>query len=488
MIEIPEIPDEETYKHIINSPDYKIYKEVMDCVGRYMAQKRCRHERYEMMPYPARLGELADLIRLHNLREEGDYRKYLQLENEIDALPFVDRHPARQASHKDIAIRKMIEWLHKEILAVRAPNTVSKKDKLVISIIVWGDYVEKMINYTLKSLMAEGNLPTLVKMKHVIFHIQTDFSGRDAIEKSDIVWKIKSLGVHLQYVLIPDEIIKSIKDDTLTYWMLGAAASLGIQYARKAEAAYHHSYPDFVYSSRFFSELLRLSQYHKSILAPGHRADESQFLSSLAPYTTNDVISVPAPDLTALHMNHLHVNAWSCVVNNRPKNWHYPEKHVLIWESEDTLYFNCPHASILWLSYDVIRDIQPRYFMTLDSELDLICKENDFYIPQIQDDLYSVECSGQARSPVNDLWTKFEGYTKYFYSVITHRDSMKFFARGMACRINRKIRPLPKDHRLFNDQIAVEQTMLKNMLIANDLYDGIILGRPRWTDNRIFRM
>ena len=174
MIEIPEIPDEETYKHIINFPDYKIYKEVMDCVGRYMAQKRCRHERYEAMPYPTRLGELTDLVRLHILREEGNYKKYLQLEKEIDALPLVNGVPARQPSHKDVSIRKMIEWLHKEIFALRPPATVSKKDRVVISMIVWGSYIEKLINYTLKSLMAEGNFPTLIKNKYVILHIQTN--------------------------------------------------------------------------------------------------------------------------------------------------------------------------------------------------------------------------------------------------------------------------------------------------------------------------
>ncbi len=487
MIPIPEVPDEETYKHIINAPDYKIYKEVMDCVGRYMAQKRCRHERYEAMPYPQRLGELADLVRVHILREEGNYKLFLELEDAIDALPLINGHPARQAGHLDIAVRKMMQWLESEIAVIHPPKTVSNKERFVISLIVWGKYIDKMLNYMLKSLMAEGNLPTLVKQKHVIIHIQTNEIGREEIEKSDIIWNIKAFGVQLHYVIVPDDLISMINDDTATYWLLGAAASLGVQYARKAEAAFHHSYPDFIYSDKFFSEILRLSKMHKSILAPGHRADESQFLPSLDPYTS-DVISVPAADLVALHMNHIHINAWSCVVNNRPKNWHYPEKHVLIWESEDMVYFNCPHASIMWMDYDVIKNVQPRYFMTLDSELDFLCKGAEFYIPQENDELYSVECSGQARSRVADLWTKIQDYTTYFWSVITHRDSLKFFVRGMKCRINRNIRPLPQDHKLFNDQIAVERAFISNAVIANDLYEGVIIGRPRWSDGRIFRM
>jgi hypothetical protein len=339
----------------------------------------------------------------------------------------------------------------------------------------------------LKSLMAEGNLPFITKHKHVIFYVQTNTAGRDTIEKSDITWKMKALGVHVQYVIISDDLISLITNDTAVYWMLGAAASLGIQYARKAGAAFHHSYPDFIYSDRFFSELFRLSQTHKSILTPGHRADESQFLPSLESYTS-EVISVPAADLVALHMNHIHINAWSCVVNNRMANRWYPQKHILIWESDDTIYFNCPHASVMWLAYEVIKDIQPRYFMTLDSELDLICKEGDFYIPQRCDDLYSVEFSNQARAPVQDLWVKTDDYTKYMWSVITHRDLIKFFVRAMEVPINRAIRPLPANQMLSKEQIFVERGTLYNAIVANDLYDGVILGRPRWHVGKIFRM
>jgi hypothetical protein len=480
--------DEENYPRIISFPDFPIYKEVMRCVGRYMAQVNCRHERYEVMPYPQRLGELSDLLKKHVLREEGNIELYLKLEDAIDNLPFIDGHPARQKSAFDIAVIKMTQWLQESIKDIRPVKTVSHKDKVVISVAAWGSYVEKMLSYTWKSLMAEENLPLLTKNKHVTFYIQTDEKSQNEIEKADITWKIKALGINIQYILMPDDLVALITNDNVTYWILGAATALGLEYAKKSEAAFHHSYPDMIYSDKFFSELLRLAQRNRCILAPGHRSDESLLLPKMAEYTKEDVISIPAADLVAHHMNCIHVNAWSCVVNNRPKNWFYPEKHVLIWEGHDLVYFNCPHGNALWFSYDVIKDMPTRFLMTIDSELDFICKGSDFYIPQENDSLYMCEFSNQARSPVNDLWCKFEKYAQYMYSVITHRDSFKFFARGMKMPINRKIRPLSMCNFLFDEQIAVERAVLNNIVVGSDMYEGVILSRPRWIDGMIFRM
>lgn len=482
-------PIEEVYAQIIDAPDFKVYKEVMDCVGRYMAQVDCRHERYELFPYPERLGELSDLLRKHVLREEGNIDLYLKLEADIDALPLINGKPPRQKSQFDDTIIKIISWLKKSIEEIRPVSTVSHKDKIIISLGIWGEsYTRKFVDYTLKSLMADGNFPALVKSKHVVLYMQTSEATRDVIEYSDIALQMKAIGVHLQYKIIPDEIVNALINDTYVYWMLGAVASLGIQYARKSQAAFHHAYPDMIYSDKFFSELLRLSQNHRAILAPGHRADESQLLPSIASYGDDKRISIPAADLMAHHMNCMHINGWSCIVNKRPKNWHFPEKHTLIWESEDTIYFDCPHASVLWFSYEVIKDIEPRYFMTLDSELDLICKGQDFYIPQECDELYSAEFSGQSRSPVSDLWTKAEGYASYMWSVITHRDLLKFFIRGMRVPVNRKIRPLSSNHTLFNDRILIERNFLVNNIVAHDMYEGVTLGRPRYHEGRVFKV
>jgi hypothetical protein len=473
---------------VMDMPDYPIYQEVMNCVGRYMAQTNCRHERYEAFPYPQRLGELTDLLRKHVLREEGNIKLYLEMEKAIDNLPLINGHMPRQASKADITIRQMTEWLQSSMATIKPYVTTSQKERIVISIAVWGGYIDKMLDYTWKSLMSEGNLSTLAKHKHVVFHIQTDEKSRDLIEKSDITWKMKALGIHVQYGIIPDDIIEGLNNDSAVYWMLGAVTSLGLQYAIKAKAAFHHSYPDMIYSDKFFEEILRLTKVHRNILAPGHRTDESMFLPEMAAYEKGGIIEIPASDLVAHHLNCLHINAWSCLVNNRPKNWFYPEKHVLIWEGNDLVYFNCPHANALWLSYETIKNLPQRYFMTIDSELDLICKGDDFYIPQECDSLYMCEFSNQGRSPVNDLWCKVEQYTTYMWSVITHRDSLKFFVRGMKMPINRKIRPLKADHKLYDDQIAVERAFLANACVANDLYEGVILGRPRWIDGKIFRI
>ena len=66
----------------------------------------------------------------------------------------------------------------------------------------------------------------------------------ELFETAPIVNKIKALGVHFEYCVIPDSLMKQI-DVSSVYWLVGAAATLGIEYARACNAAFHHTYPGY---------------------------------------------------------------------------------------------------------------------------------------------------------------------------------------------------------------------------------------------------
>lgn len=460
--------------------DKKIYEEIFECVNTYTGLPNCHNARYPDLPYPQRLYVLSEMLKLHVLRELGDIKHYLKLDAEMLALP------EYQNSATNAATRSIIEWLDKNIEETRAPKTASTREKVVISVLIWGkEYTKKMLDKSFKSLMADGNIPAMVKSKYVIIHVQTDDQTKVMIESAEIVQKMASIGVHFEYAVFDDSITASLGTESTKWWMVGAAASLAIHYAKRAGAAFHHSYPDVVYSENYFSELIRLSATHNAILGQAHRADESLLFPKLETYETGEKISIPAADLVALHLDSVHMAMFPLIVNNRSKFWNYPQSHVHIWEGQENLHFNCPHLNIMWLCPQVLKDLPSRYYMTLDSELDLVCKGEDFYIPQEMDDLYLLEISEQCKGTVEDNYADANSVGNWIWSRVTHRDLMKFFFRGMKTKINRNIRPAPKNA-LPENQIAAEKNFLFNAIMSTDTYIGVKLARKRTHEGRIF--
>lgn len=460
-----------------NSPDYRIFGEIIQMRRQFLGIESWGHPRYPLYPYPQRLCLLSDMNRVYILRELGHLPKFLEIENEINKMA------GKLPSPQDVCIYEQAKWVDEQIEAMEPFK--SDKEMVVLSLLCYGkDYTYKAINYMFKSLMTEGNLPILCREKQVIFHVQTDESGKQAFEDAPIVAKIKALGAHFEYCLIPDSLVNQIDRETV-YWLVGAAATLGIEYTRTCNAAFHHSYPDIIYSNCFFSEILRLSKFHSSILAPGHRSDESVLLPSLKPYESDDMISVPSPDLVALELNAIHMAQWPGMVNSRPGPWCYPQNHNIIWETHNTIYLNCPHLNAWWLSKDVISKAPQRFYISLDSELDFLCEGNDFYIPQVCDSLYLVEFSNQGKQKVEDFFLDAANYAGYFWKLSTNRDNFKFFARATQLRINRNVRPIPEN--IMDEEGAMnEMVYLLNTIQSKDPGVGTTLTRPRTHLNKIW--
>lgn len=460
-----------------SSPDFGIFNEIIDLRRQFLGIKDWGHPRYGVYEYPQRLCLLSDMNRVYILREIGDIPKFLEYETKINNMP------GKEQSPQDDSILKMAHWLDDAIKNLTPFE--SGKERVAISLLVYGEsYAKKCLSIMFKSLMSPGNLPFLCKHKQVIFHVQTDEKTRDIFEAHPVVDKIKSFGAHFEYAIIPESLMETI-DVNSVYWLVGAAATLGIEYARKCGAAFHHCYPDIIYSDRFFSELLRLTKLSPSILAPAHRTDEAVMLESIKPYESEDSISVPSSDLVALGLNALHMCHWPTLINNRPAMWSYPQHHYLMWETHQFVHFNCPHLNAFWLSADVIAKSPQRFYISLDSELDFLCEGEDYYIPQENDDLYLVEFSNQGKQKVEDMYCDATNYASYFWKLSTNRDNFKFFVRGMKLKINRNIRPI-KDNTMDETSGMNEKVYLINTVQSKDPGVGTTLTRPRTHLNRIY--
>lgn len=460
-----------------NSPDWRTFHEIIEMRQQFLGMGQWGHPRYPIYDYPQRLCLLSDMNRVYILREIGNIPKFLEIEDEINKMT------GKGISPQDKCIYDMADWTNNEIKAMEPFK--SEKERVVITLLIYGkEYTKKCIEYTFKSLMSEGNIPELCKEKQVIFHIQTDEVGKLTFEHEPIIEKMKALGAHFEYAIIPDGLMKQI-DSTSVYWLVGAAATLGIEYARKSNAAFHHSYPDIIYSDKYFTELLRLSKLSPSILGPAHRSDETMLLPAIKEYEKDDTISVPSADLVALGLNYVHMCHWPTIVNNRPAMWSYPQTHSLIWETHETVHFNCPHLNALWLSADVIAKIPQRFYISLDSELDFLCEDENYYIPQENDDLYLLEFSNQGKQKVEDMYYDAPNYAGYFWRLSTNRDNFKFFIRGMKLKVNRSVRPIPANV-MEENSCMNEKVFLINTVQSKDPGPGSGLTRPRTHQNRIY--
>ena len=460
-----------------SNPDFAVFNEIIRLRRNWLGIQDWSHPRYNAYDYPQRLCILSDMNRVYILREIGDIEKFLELERKIRAMP------GKSDSPQDKVTFDMAEWVDASIKSIKP--FASEKPRIVLSLLAYGaDYISKCLNIALKSLMSEENLPFLCKEMRVIFHVQTDENGRNNFESAPIVDKIKSLGAHFEYCIIPNSLMEQI-DDTSVYWLVGAAATLGIEYARANNAAFHHTYPDIVYSNRFMSELFRLSKSHQSILSPAHRTDASVLLEALKPYKNDECISVPSPDLVAFSLNAIHMCHWPTIVNHRPSNWCYPKHHYLVWETLNSVHFNCPHLNAIWLSAETIAKTIPRFYISFDSELDFVCQGENYYIPQQNDDLYLVEFSNQGKQKVEDVYVDATNYAGFFWGLSTNRDNFKFFTRGMTLKINPGLRPVGR--RLMEESnLMQEKVYLYNNIISKDPGVGTTLVRPRTHENRMF--
>lgn len=450
--------------------DIEIYKILLEAFNNYTGLKENDLPRYETYQYPQRLGRLSENLIERILRQMGDIELYLKLQAEIFKLA------PEQSSILEMRIFAVINWLKDEMDKIK-PVT-PEKNLLVISMAVWGEqYTKKMLDYNFRSLMAYENLPCLCLEKTVILHLQTDEKTKKTILEAPIVTAMKAQGVIFEFSIIPSGLVNILKDGEIAYWMLGACASLGLEYAKSISAAFHHSYPDIFYSDKFFSECLSLSKTHKAILGSGFRSDESLMIPALSPYLTPLTLSIPAGDLIAHHLNNIHRCAWGNMVNNRPSYWLYPQSFVQMWESEEYFHLNIPHVMGYWLDNSVIKNLPKRFYHTMDSEMDFLIKGENYYMIN-DDEVYQCELSAPDRQTLFDSYVREDTVSQVIWNAISYRDTAKFFCREMKIKINRKIRPLPINY-IPEKHVETMQRQLYNSLMALDPFSGITLATPR---------
>lgn len=446
-------------------PDQAIYNEVMAIIALKMGSDEAKIENYFFYPYPQRLDMLRDALKWWVLREIGNYEEFIRVSHVINGLH------GHKAQPLDNFLLEMCEWLKNSIESNRAKQ-FSGDDKLVMSMLVWGDlFVGRTLNRLFRSWLAEGNIDHLCQHRDVILQVHTTEASKKMMEEAEITQNLKKHGVSFDYVIIPDSLIKVMAGDQgAIYWLVGASAAVGVAFARDQSAAFHHVIPDSVYSRGYFRETLRIAKSYPAIMQYSFRTDETILADSLKPYEKDGVLSVEANDLATLALNAIHLTVYYQIVNTRmvpKKPVSFPAHHMLMWEGEDDFHIHSPHLNAIYFDHSLLAGLKDRFYMSFDSELDFIVRDDNFYITRSSDYMYSSEMTAPAQFSMRDQYVSVTDYCQNFWRAIGQRDLLKFYKRGMTVGINRALR---KGHivPMTNEAIKQEINMLIGVIEATD--------------------
>lgn len=437
----------------------EIYDTVMECANQHTGGKNASIARYFEVDYPQRLSNLQKFINDIVLRDIGDYREFIRLTDAMNALE------GRQPSSEDRALLAMMCWMH-DVIGEIKPN-MGKKPRLVISLLVYGEeYAHKLNKYLFASWNTQGNMDALLDKFDVYISLCTTY-------KTPRINAFEKAGVEYLTTYIPDELVQNMQGEN-KWRLLGTAGSIALAHAKALGASFHQAFPDMIYSGKYWSEIIRLSEKHESILMPAHRCDESVISKYLPLYETEESgLDISSSDLCAVGLNAQHVCDWSNMLNNRPNPVAIPVSHRLHWETADNLLLYTPHLNASYLGAATVAKISDRFYHTLDSELDMVCRE--WYIPQ-DDDIYAVEVSNQSVHAHDDRYMMNSEYPKVLWQVIGMKDSFKFFRKGMSVKLNRNLRP--KGEKVFSlERARMEMEQIHHLCEAMNPYAQMVLRR-----------
>lgn len=234
---------------------------------------------------------------------------------------------------------------------------------ILLGMSVWGDYVDKFLHWTLPSLMAPGNLPSI----EAVFNIHTDEEGYKKLN-------------HLPYNI--NFYFDVTKEDK--YFQLGKHQEKDLKKAKELKADYHCLMPDFIYSENTFRGIMEASQKHKVIGRLIMSSVQENICPELEKFRYDGVLLIPHITLSTLALKYIHpgINYWLA------EEYVYPNIHIQCFEMENTLVMLSPHVSPVFIASDAIN--LPGDGWPVDSRLDKITNE-PIYCTKLEDGICITE-------------------------------------------------------------------------------------------------
>lgn len=400
------------------------------------------------------------------LHRAGDYQEYIRLKNALIELTV----PSQVDCYHAMALyyAKAIEEMTPALLPPGV-NLAEMKRPFVIAFSVWGEhYLRMLTDYCLPSLMAEGNLPALCSERQPILFIHTNPEGERVLNQAPVMRQVKELGVIVVYRMLNDELIARFEEDSnFKYWHLGMVQSLDIYFTKSLDADHHVLLPDTIYSDQHFAGVLRaVASGHKVITRLGVSTCMETVCPAVEPYRQKSgAIAVPAADLAALSVSHVHSASWSWIVTNKDMSTELPNVYMLVWEGKDSLHMLSAHQTVLYVDREIMRRVPKRFYVTIDSELDkFIPKDCPIYCPKLKDAIFMIEVTPTMQRMRELTHNPLDEFARLFwYSTQESMESWRLFDEGIIDPLNRQM--VPNRGYMTDQEIVAAKEAVKNGLL-----------------------
>ena len=201
----------------------------------------------------------------------------------------------------------------------------------------WGpQYIEKLLNYTLASVLAPGNLPTLAEEFDCTVVVVTEKAFSGYIETHSIIRRIKSI---CEVRLLPlDDIIGEPWQYgiTLAYALFRGFAELG---SAMTETYILFLNADFVLADGSYKRLIpHIRQAERVLLAPSYCTVAEQITPLLTAQRNpqTQILAIPCRELARMVLDHRHNTIRAKTINQDKIHFEYMDQ--VYWEvDENTL-------------------------------------------------------------------------------------------------------------------------------------------------------
>jgi len=358
---------------------------------------------------------LRQLVVRHLLREVGDAGSAAEI------LYALHEHGVPE-DYGELFFRLLCRFVSSGLDATTPrPWIWARNPQSVLSAAVWGaDYIERFDRCCIASLAARGNIPALRARGAVELLIHT---SRQDVPKLRRLESLKRLGVKIRYWMIPDKLVE-LATAGEKYWLLGGIQSIHLSYAARRRANFFPIFPDGFYSERYFDNMLEIAEGGvDAVLLSSFKAMRHGVMNAARGFLESGGYAVPSKELVGLALKYIDSFTLGSFINARSDM--LPRRRMLLARSPNYIEIRSPHYNVALLKGSATHRIQPRYFMSLDSEIDkLVPTELKIHLRDVNDDYFGTELVDDDGRPPPQL--NYEDYASFFVE-LANRAHLRFY-------------------------------------------------------------
>jgi hypothetical protein len=243
-------------------------------------------------------------------------------------------------------------------------------DLFTMGCIVWGEeYINNFLRYNFRSMLAEGNLPSLKRQGPVIFSIVTDSDGERRMRQHALFASMSDIG-QVEFTVIPDDVMAILRSGHLVrnfYMLYGMLDHCSIYIAQAARSHLFMIPVDSIVADGSLNNMANYRRYGFECCGGGNIVAETEtFLPALdARFGQDGAICISTEDLATLASGHAHhyFRSQIVAVENQDFGKHPRE---IFWPVEGGVEIHSVFIHPLFTSASALQRYARRHFANID--------------------------------------------------------------------------------------------------------------------------